>query len=218
MPVSSRRTRRVASLLAAVGAAVVSACFGVGAPTSRCFVVRVVDEQTGRGVPLVELRLPTEVKYWTDSAGLAILEEPSLRGRAPERTGARPGHGVRGDLSREDLLDLGRHHRADVLELQRVGCDERSARRPRGGRELRLGAARLRLERQVRDSRFVRTHLRAPAACLPIRSRPNGSPAGDSVWRAQTQPPSCFTQTDASAASSVTGVATLTAADVARAM
>ena len=45
---------------------------------SKYFVVRVVDEQTGRGVPLVELKLPNEVKYWTDSAGVAALDEPSL--------------------------------------------------------------------------------------------------------------------------------------------
>ena len=47
-----------------------------GGQTSRYFVVRVVDEQTGRGVPLVELKLPNEVKYWTDSAGVAALDEP----------------------------------------------------------------------------------------------------------------------------------------------
>lgn len=52
-----------------------------GAQTSKYFVVRVVDEQTGRGVPLVELTLPNEVKYWTDSAGIAALDEPSLRHR-----------------------------------------------------------------------------------------------------------------------------------------
>jgi len=38
--------------------------------TSNYFIVHVVDEQTGRGVPLVELKLPNEVKYWTDSAGV----------------------------------------------------------------------------------------------------------------------------------------------------
>ncbi len=52
-----------------------------GAQTSKYFVVRVVDEQTGRGVPLVELKLPNEVKYWTDSAGVAAVDEPSLRER-----------------------------------------------------------------------------------------------------------------------------------------
>ena len=67
--------------MVAAAAAAVLVWFGVRAPTSRYFVVRVIDEQTGRGVPLVELRLPNEVKYWTDSAGLAALEEPSLHGR-----------------------------------------------------------------------------------------------------------------------------------------
>ena len=44
----------------------------------RHFIVRVVDDATGRGVPLVELRLLNEVRYVTDSAGIAALEEPSL--------------------------------------------------------------------------------------------------------------------------------------------
>ncbi len=48
---------------------------------SEYCVIRVVDEDTGRGVPLVELRLPNDVKYWTDSAGVAALDEPSLVGR-----------------------------------------------------------------------------------------------------------------------------------------
>jgi hypothetical protein len=41
----------------------------------------VIDEQTGRGVPLVKLKLLNEVTYWTDSAGIAAIDEPSLRGR-----------------------------------------------------------------------------------------------------------------------------------------
>jgi hypothetical protein len=52
-----------------------------GAQPSRYFVVRVVDDETNRGVPLVELKLENDVKYWTDSAGVAALDEPSLRGR-----------------------------------------------------------------------------------------------------------------------------------------
>jgi hypothetical protein len=31
-------------------------------------------------VPLVELKLPNEVKYWTDSAGVAAIDEPSFPG------------------------------------------------------------------------------------------------------------------------------------------
>lgn len=44
----------------------------------RYFVVRVIDDQTGRGVPLIAVTLPNEVAYWTDSAGIAALEEPSF--------------------------------------------------------------------------------------------------------------------------------------------
>jgi len=51
-----------------------------GSQTPEYFVIRVIDKDTGRGVPLVELKLPNDVKYWTDSAGLAALDEPSLRG------------------------------------------------------------------------------------------------------------------------------------------
>lgn len=47
---------------------------------SEHFVIRVVDDNSGRGVPLVELKLPNEVKYWTDSAGVAALKEPAYGG------------------------------------------------------------------------------------------------------------------------------------------
>lgn len=53
-------------------------CSCASSSGSRYFVIRVVDGQTGRGVPLVELKLPNEVSYWTDSAGVAALDEPSL--------------------------------------------------------------------------------------------------------------------------------------------
>jgi hypothetical protein len=45
------------------------------------FVVRVTDEATGRGVPLIQLKLPNEVTYYTDSAGIAAMLEPGLEGR-----------------------------------------------------------------------------------------------------------------------------------------
>jgi hypothetical protein len=49
---------------------------------ARPFAVTVVDEQTGRGVPLVELRTVNEVRYVTDSAGVAAVDEPGLMGRS----------------------------------------------------------------------------------------------------------------------------------------
>jgi len=72
-------TQALGSLAVALVAGLLSSC----APDtpSKYFVVHVVDEQTGRGVPLVELKLPNEVKYWTDSGGVVALDEPSLRNR-----------------------------------------------------------------------------------------------------------------------------------------
>jgi len=42
------------------------------------FVIEVVDADTGRGVPLVELRTVNEIRYVTDSAGLVAFYEPGL--------------------------------------------------------------------------------------------------------------------------------------------
>lgn len=55
--------------------------FAVTAAASDYFVVRVIDEATGRGVPLIELKLPNDVKYYTDSAGVAAIHEPGLERR-----------------------------------------------------------------------------------------------------------------------------------------
>jgi hypothetical protein len=45
------------------------------------FVLQVVDEATGRGVPLVQLKTVNDVDYWTDSAGVVALDEPGFEGR-----------------------------------------------------------------------------------------------------------------------------------------
>jgi hypothetical protein len=45
------------------------------------FGVRVVDEQTGRGVPLVELKTVSGVRYVTDSAGYVAIDDPPQLGR-----------------------------------------------------------------------------------------------------------------------------------------
>src|SRR5205085_11932923 len=42
----------------------------------------VVDDQTGRGVPLVELRTVHEIRYYTDSNGVVAFHEPGLMGQA----------------------------------------------------------------------------------------------------------------------------------------
>lgn len=46
--------------------------------TSKYFKITVVDKQTGRGVPLVELRTTANVHYVTDSRGVIAFYEPGL--------------------------------------------------------------------------------------------------------------------------------------------
>ncbi len=44
------------------------------------FAIRVVDDATGRGVPLVELRTVNGLRYYTDSDGVVAFREPGLMG------------------------------------------------------------------------------------------------------------------------------------------
>lgn len=53
------------------------ACLAAG---EKPFVVRIVDDVTGRGVPLVELRLRDESLHYTDSNGVIAFTEPWLFG------------------------------------------------------------------------------------------------------------------------------------------
>ena len=50
-------------------------------PASSYFAIQVVDDQTGRGVPLVELQTTSMVSYYTDSNGLIAFDEPGLMNR-----------------------------------------------------------------------------------------------------------------------------------------
>ena len=66
---------------AAVVALLTFLVFGVAAAPaapSDYFAIRVVDEQTGRGVPLVELKTTNDVRHVTDSNGLIAFHEPGL--------------------------------------------------------------------------------------------------------------------------------------------
>ena len=49
-----------------------------GAQPDDYFTIQVVDDVTGRGVPLVELKTVNNVRYYTDSAGVAAIREPGL--------------------------------------------------------------------------------------------------------------------------------------------
>jgi len=51
------------------------------AAPSDYFAIEFVDEQTGRGVPLVELRTTNQIQCVTDSAGVIAFNEPGLMNR-----------------------------------------------------------------------------------------------------------------------------------------
>jgi len=57
------------------GTLVFTATAFAGAP---CFAIKVVDDQTGRGVPLVELKTINNILFFTDSNGLIAFDEPGL--------------------------------------------------------------------------------------------------------------------------------------------
>src|ERR1700733_14173671 len=48
---------------------------------SRVFRIHVVEEGTGRGVPLVELKTVNQIRYVTDSNGIVAFDEPGLFNR-----------------------------------------------------------------------------------------------------------------------------------------
>jgi hypothetical protein len=51
------------------------------AETTKYFAIQVVDQETGRGVPLIELRTVHGVRYYTDSNGLVAFHEAGLMGQ-----------------------------------------------------------------------------------------------------------------------------------------
>ncbi len=56
--------------------------FALAQPASAdaVFKIKVEDGQTGRGVPLIELRTVNGIRYYTDSNGIAAFNEPGLMG------------------------------------------------------------------------------------------------------------------------------------------
>src|SRR5947208_2733378 len=48
----------------------------------KYFKIAVIDEETGRGVPLVELETVGGLRYCTDSSGVVAFHEPGLMNRA----------------------------------------------------------------------------------------------------------------------------------------
>lgn len=61
------------------------------------FKIQVVDEATGRGIPVIELRTVNQIRFITDSAGLIAFNEPGLMDREVYFYVSGPGYTVEPD-------------------------------------------------------------------------------------------------------------------------
>lgn len=103
-------------------------------PAARPFAIEVVDAETGRGVPLVELETVNAIRLVTDSNGLVAFDEPGLMGervfffvKSHGYEFPADGFGMRGKA-----LDIEPGGRAR-LEVRRVNIAERLYRLTGGG-------------------------------------------------------------------------------------
>jgi hypothetical protein len=67
----------IISILAACSASAQTSREATTRP-AQMFGIQVVDEQTGRGVPLVELKTVSNRRFYTDSAGWVAIDDPTL--------------------------------------------------------------------------------------------------------------------------------------------
>ena len=70
---------RLSSACALLSLTALASC--AGAAPGDYFRISVVDEATGRGVPLVEVRTTNDVKYYTDSNGVVAIGDPEFLGQ-----------------------------------------------------------------------------------------------------------------------------------------
>ena len=88
--------------------------------------IQIVDEQSGRGVPLVELATVNNIRFYTDSLGNAAIDEPGLERldvffqiRSHGYEYPADGFGSRGRVLRVEAGE------SDVVRIRRVNIAER---------------------------------------------------------------------------------------------
>ena len=98
------------------------------------FRIHVVEEGTGRGVPLVELRTVNQIRYVTDSNGIVAFDEPGLFDRKVFFTITSHGYEVDKDGFgfRGKALDVTRGGSANIV-IRRVNIARRLYRVTGGG-------------------------------------------------------------------------------------
>jgi len=83
MTLMTRKSLSVTAVATMLLIACVARSAAAGEPNHAgdCFTIQVVDRQTERGVPLVELRTTNNIRHVTDSHGIVAFHEPGLMDR-----------------------------------------------------------------------------------------------------------------------------------------
>jgi hypothetical protein len=124
----------VACLAAAAGASDSRALGPADNARSRVFRIHVVEEGTGRGVPLVELKTVNQIRYVTDSNGIVAFDEPGLFDRKVFFSITSHGYEVEKDGLgyRGKALDVSHGGSADIV-IRRINIARRLYRVTGGG-------------------------------------------------------------------------------------
>lgn len=90
------------------------------------FGIQIIDDQTGRGVPMVELETLARVRYVTDSAGFVAIDDPALFNGKVFFTITTPGYEfpVDGFGSRGKALPI-KPGETETLKIKRLNIAER---------------------------------------------------------------------------------------------
>ena len=109
-------------------------CLAALSEAPRPFAIEVIDDQTGRGVPLIELRTVHDITLVTDSAGVAAFDEPGLMDQSIYFHVKGHGYEYPGDGfgNRGKALDVRRGGSA-TLKVKRNNIAERLYRVTGGG-------------------------------------------------------------------------------------
>ena len=97
------------------------ACATAACAAGGYFQIRIVDDQTGRGVPLVELRTTNKISCWTDSNGIVAWNEPGLMDRSVYFSIQSPGYSFPGGGKTLEVASGGRVE----LKIRRLNVAER---------------------------------------------------------------------------------------------
>ena len=98
--------------------------------TPPCFGIRVVDEQTGRGIPLIEFRTVNDIRCITDNAGWIAFHEPGLMDREVWfYLSLSPGYEMKKDgFGYTGIRVIPRAGETTTVKLRRTNIAERIAR------------------------------------------------------------------------------------------